>query len=106
LLIRFGYECVDIVESVGEFSIRGEVIDIYGVNMDDPIRILLFGDEVESIRNYNTATQISNKAELSEAEIAKRRAEFKPVDKALTSRWLRQYRKLVTNASNGAVLEA
>ena len=69
LLIRFGYECVDIVESVGEFSIRGEVIDIYGVNMDDPVRILLFGDEVESIRNYNTATQISNKAELNEAEI-------------------------------------
>ena len=69
LLIRFGYECVDIVESVGEFSIRGEVIDIYGVNMDDPVRILLFGDEVESIRNYNTATQISNKTELSEAEI-------------------------------------
>ncbi len=69
LLLRFGYECVDIVESVGEFSIRGEVVDIYGVNMDDPVRILLFGDEVESIRNYNTATQISNKAELSEAEI-------------------------------------
>lgn len=69
LLIRFGYECVDIVESIGEFSIRGEVVDIYGVNMDDPVRILLFGDEVESIRNYNTATQISNKAELSEAEI-------------------------------------
>lgn len=69
LLIRFGYECVDIVESVGEFSIRGEVIDIYGVNMDDPVRILLFGDEVESIRNYNTTTQISNKNELSEAEI-------------------------------------
>jgi len=69
LLIRFGYECVDIVESVGEFSIRGEVIDIYGVNMDDPVRILLFGDEVESIRNYNTATQISNKNELSEVEI-------------------------------------
>jgi len=69
LLLRFGYECVDIVESVGEFSIRGEVIDIYGVNMDDPVRILLFGDEVESIRNYNTATQISNKNELSEAEI-------------------------------------
>ena len=69
LLIRFGYECVDIVESVGEFSIRGEVIDIYGVNMDDPVRILLFGDEVESIRNYNTATQISNKTELSKAEI-------------------------------------
>ena len=69
MLLRFGYECVDIVESAGEFSVRGEVIDIYGVNMEDPVRILLFGDEVESIRNYSTATQISNKAELGEAEI-------------------------------------
>ena len=43
---------------------------------------------------------------LSEVEIAERRAKFKPVDKALTSRWLRQYQKLVTNASNGAILEA
>ena len=43
---------------------------------------------------------------LSEAEIAKRRTEFKPVDKVLTYRWLRQYQKLVTNASNGAILEA
>ena len=42
---------------------------------------------------------------LSDEEIAERRAKFKPVDKALTSRWLRQYQKLVTNASNGAILE-
>jgi dihydroxy-acid dehydratase len=43
---------------------------------------------------------------LSEAEIAKRKATFTPVVKKLESRWLRQYRALVTNASNGAVLEA
>jgi dihydroxy-acid dehydratase len=43
---------------------------------------------------------------LSEAEIAKRKAAFTPVVKKLESRWLRQYRALVTNASNGAVLEA
>jgi dihydroxy-acid dehydratase len=43
---------------------------------------------------------------LSDEEITKRKAAFKPVFKKLESRWLRQYRALVTNASNGAVLEA
>ncbi len=43
---------------------------------------------------------------VSEEEIAKRRAAFKPLVKPLESRWLRQYRALVTNASKGGVLEA
>ncbi len=43
---------------------------------------------------------------VSDEDIAKRRENFKPKEKPLTSRWLRQYRALVTNASNGAVLEA
>jgi len=42
----------------------------------------------------------------SDEELHRRRENFKPVAKELTSRWLRQYRKLVTNASNGAILEA
>jgi len=43
---------------------------------------------------------------LSDGEIARRKAIFSPIVKKLESRWLRQYRALVTNASNGAVLEA
>jgi dihydroxy-acid dehydratase len=43
---------------------------------------------------------------LSDEEVTKRRANFKPIVKPLESKWLRQYRTLVTNASNGAVLEA
>ncbi|HIM94353.1 MAG TPA: dihydroxy-acid dehydratase [Campylobacterales bacterium] len=43
---------------------------------------------------------------ISDEEIAKRRANFKPIVKPLTSRWLKQYRALVTNASSGAVLYA
>ena len=43
---------------------------------------------------------------VSEEEIARRRENFKPKEKELKSRWLRQYRKLVTNASKGGVLEA
>jgi dihydroxy-acid dehydratase len=45
-------------------------------------------------------------ANLSDEVIATRRANFKPLIKPLKSKWLRQYRALVTNASSGAVLEA
>jgi len=45
-------------------------------------------------------------AKLSDEVIEARRAKFKPILKPLESKWLRQYRALVTNASNGAVLEA
>ena len=45
-------------------------------------------------------------ANLSDEEIAERRAHYTPPVKPLKSKWLRQYRALVTNASNGAVLEA
>ena len=43
--------------------------------------------------------------DLSDEEIAKRKANFKPIKKLLTSSWLGQYRALVTNASNGAMLK-
>jgi len=43
---------------------------------------------------------------LDDEEIAKRKENFKPIVKNLSSRWLKQYRALVTNASNGAILEA
>jgi dihydroxy-acid dehydratase len=43
---------------------------------------------------------------VDEAELQKRRENFKPIKKELKSRWLKQYRALVTNASKGAVLEA
>ncbi len=45
-------------------------------------------------------------ANLSDEVIAQRKANFKPLVKPLESKWLRQYRALVTNASNGAILEA
>ncbi|CAA6816310.1 MAG: Dihydroxy-acid dehydratase (EC [uncultured Sulfurovum sp.] len=43
---------------------------------------------------------------ISEEEVAKRKANFKPIVKPLSSKWLKQYRALVTNASSGAILSA
>ena len=42
---------------------------------------------------------------ISDEEIAKRKAKFVPIKKKLKSRWLGQYRSLVTNASTGAMLK-
>ena len=69
-LLRFGYEAVGIVESEGEFCVRGEIIDVFCVGAQEPNRILLFDDEIESIRHYSTQTQISNKTELKNVEIS------------------------------------
>ncbi len=65
------------------------------------IGLLKDGDEIFiDVDNYIL------RVEISDEEIAKRRDEFKPIIKPLKSRWLRQYRTLVTNASNGAILKA
>jgi len=65
------------------------------------IGLLEDGDEIHlDVDNYILEVR------LSDEEIARRRANFTPIVKPLKSRWLRQYRALVTNASNGAVLEA
>jgi dihydroxy-acid dehydratase len=65
------------------------------------IGLLNDGDEI-----YINVDTYEISVNLDEQEIANRKANFKPKDKELTSRWLRQYRALVTNASKGAVLEA
>ncbi|MGP1485435.1 MAG: dihydroxy-acid dehydratase [Campylobacter sp.] len=65
------------------------------------IGLLKDGDIIDiDVHNYSINVR------LSDDEISKRKAEFEPVKKDLDSKWLRQYQKLVTNASNGAILEA
>ena len=68
-LLHIGYEPVDIVESEGEFCFRGDILDVFCVGAQEPYRILLFNDEIESIRSYSTQTQISNKNELEAVRI-------------------------------------
>ncbi|WP_411679643.1 transcription-repair coupling factor [Clostridium thailandense] len=58
-LIQCGYERVEIVDSKGQFSIRGGIMDIYSPISAEPYRIELFGDEVDSIRNFNLESQRS-----------------------------------------------
>ena len=55
-----GYNATDVVEMPGEYALRGGILDVYSPEMDRPVRIELFGDEVESIRKFEPATQRSS----------------------------------------------
>lgn len=58
-LVQSGYERVSLVEGKGEFSIRGGILDVYPPISAVPYRIEFFGDEVDSIRSFNTESQRS-----------------------------------------------
>ncbi len=68
-LLFFGFEFVDIIESKGEVSIRGDIIDIFPINLEKPLRISLFDSDIESIRYFDIDTQKSIKDELETVEI-------------------------------------
>ena len=58
-LVELGYEKTESVEGKGQFAVRGGIIDIFTLNNDYPYRIELFGDEIDSIRTFDTITQRS-----------------------------------------------
>ena len=57
VLSSSGYQRSEMVEGAGQFSIRGSIIDIFPVQSKLPIRIELFGDDVDSISYFETDTQ-------------------------------------------------
>lgn len=58
-LVRLGYESVGQVEMPGQFSVRGGIIDIYSLTEENPWRIELWGDEIDSIRSFDVQSQRS-----------------------------------------------
>jgi transcription-repair coupling factor (superfamily II helicase) len=58
-LARLGYERVALVEMEGQWSRRGDIIDVFPVASELPVRLELFGDELDKIREFDPATQRS-----------------------------------------------
>jgi transcription-repair coupling factor (superfamily II helicase) len=58
-LANLGYERVPLVETEGQWSRRGDIIDVFPVAAELPVRLDLFGDELEHIREFDPATQRS-----------------------------------------------
>ena len=58
-LSEMGYVRVDVVNLPGQFAIRGGIVDIYSPDALFPIRMELFGDDIDSLRSFDCETQIS-----------------------------------------------
>lgn len=58
-LARLGYERVNLVENEGQWSRRGDIVDIFPVSAELPVRLDWFGDELEQLKEFDPATQRS-----------------------------------------------
>lgn len=56
-LVRCGYKRDDLVANPGEFALRGDILDIYPLNIAYPYRIEFFDDEIDNIRTFNPVSQ-------------------------------------------------
>ncbi len=59
VLQEYNFERTDFVYEPGQYAIRGSIADVFSYSADQPFRIDFFGEEVESIRSFNTDDQIS-----------------------------------------------
>jgi transcription-repair coupling factor (superfamily II helicase) len=59
-LTSVGYSASDIVEMPGQFTRRGGILDVYSPEVDRPVRVEFFGDEVDSIRKFDPESQRSS----------------------------------------------
>ena len=71
-LVDSGYHRVEAIEQIGDFSIKGDLLDIFSVNHDYPIRINFFDDEIESIIYFDNMNLVRIK-ELDKVEVAPNR---------------------------------
>ncbi len=60
-LFEYHFERVDFVTGPGQFSVRGGIVDVFSFSNDEPYRIEFFDDDVESIRTFDIATQLTIK---------------------------------------------
>ncbi|HSH64938.1 MAG TPA: CarD family transcriptional regulator, partial [Bacteroidia bacterium] len=59
VLIEYGFERVDYVLEPGQFSIRGGIVDIFSFSNEHPYRVEFLGNEVDSIRSFDSLSQLS-----------------------------------------------
>ena len=68
MLSDLGFERVDFVFQPGQYAVRGSIVDIYSYSHDNPYRFDFFGDEIDSIREFDIEDQLS-KSRVESAEI-------------------------------------
>ncbi len=100
-LVKAGYQYVSQVMTHGEFSVRGSIIDLFPMGSNQPYRIDLFDDEIETIRTFNPETQVSiDKVDSFQVLPAR---EF-PTDEKAIKRFRQNYRIQFEGDPNNSVI--
>ncbi|MDF7639480.1 transcription-repair coupling factor [Lactobacillus sp. ESL0791] len=60
-LVSVGYQRQNLVAKPGEFALRGDILDVYPLDREFPVRIEFFGDEIDTIKEFDLSTQRSKK---------------------------------------------
>ena len=94
-LIRHGYTRAGTVREPGEYAVRGGIIDVYPPGAEEPLRLDLFGDELEAVRLFDPLTQVS-RAKQKELRL-EAVGEF-PFDRDAIARFRNGYRQRFGNA--------
>jgi transcription-repair coupling factor (superfamily II helicase) len=108
-LVDLGHVRVDVVEHRGEFAVRGGIVDLFPAIERRPVRSEYFGDEIESLRRFSPATQLSTgpvgrveihpcRELLLDAELRRRAEEAAPG-------YGGRYRAMLQRVSDGVVFE-
>ena len=101
LLVTYDFEKTDFVYEPGQFSVRGGIIDVFSYANDLPYRLELFGDEIETIREFDPESQLSVK-ELDHISlipnvqtklVSEERQSFLDYIPGETSIWLKDYQQ-------------
>ncbi|MDA1059587.1 MAG: transcription-repair coupling factor [Proteobacteria bacterium] len=97
-LVRHGYARVGTVREPGEFAVRGGIIDVFSPGALEPVRLDLFGDDLEAVRTFDPLTQVS-RTKLKELRL-EAVGEF-PFDQEAIARFRNEYRQRFGNAVDG-----
>lgn len=103
-LERFGFNRIETVTEPGEYAVRGGIVDIYPAGAGGPIRLDFFGDELDTLRSFDPATQRST-GEVSSVTLTP--VSEAPLDADAISRFRTNYRELFqTSGSDDPLYEA
>ncbi|MBP5308126.1 MAG: transcription-repair coupling factor [Clostridia bacterium] len=98
-LVKMGYRRTETVEDKGTFSVRGDILDVFPINSEEPYRIDFFGDFAESVRRFDLSTGLKKEAEeyveiVMATDVIIDSAERPSLSQAITE----SYKKAVKNA--------
>lgn len=97
-LVGLGFQRVPLVEEIGDFALRGGLIDFFSPGFDAPVRVEFFGDEIETIRQFDVATQRTTDR-LNEVRLLPRR------EVTITSRTIEKYLEQIPE-EDGSLIRA